>query len=112
MTCTSRWLALFLAMGLWGGSSAAAEPRRPGAQDPQVCAKVTVTARFEAYAYTHVIELHNTCRRAVVCQVWTDVDPTPKQTLRAKPGERVATVTRKGSPSREVYVDRSCRFDD
>jgi hypothetical protein len=47
----------------------------------------------------------------VSCEVWTNVDPTPHITLRAKPGESAQTITRIGSPSRDVHADKTCQFE-
>jgi hypothetical protein len=54
----------------------------------------------------------NRCQAPVSCEVWTNVDPTPRQTLRAKAGESVETITRRGSPSRDVHAGKECRFAD
>jgi hypothetical protein len=67
-------------------------------------------ARYEAYAYTHVVELKNNCSRPVTCEVWTDVDPQPRHTLTAKPGETASVATRRGSPAREFKADKSCKY--
>ena len=72
------------------------------------CATVTASTRLEAYGYTHVVTLANHCSAPVSCEVWTNVDPAPHVTLRAKAGESAATVTRRGSPSRDVHAEKSC----
>ena len=72
------------------------------------CASVSASTRLEAYGYTHVVTLTNHCSAPVSCEVWTNVDPAPRVTLRAKAGEGVATVTRRGSPSRDVQAGKSC----
>jgi len=78
-----------------------------GAQSLE-CASVTASTRLEAYGYTHVVTLANHCSAPVTCEVWTNVDPAPRVTLRAKAGESVETVTRRGSPSRDVQAGKSC----
>jgi hypothetical protein len=114
MRRSSSWIAACLAFGLcrmpvaWAEDEPVTPPR---GQDPSVCAKVTASARYEGYGYTHVVELHNTCAKRVVCKVWTDVDPEPKQTLRAMPGERDSFVTRRGSPSRAVQAGSECKYE-
>jgi hypothetical protein len=45
-----------------------------------------------------------------MCEVWTDVDPTPHYTVTAKAGETVETITRAGSPSRAVQAGKSCHL--
>ncbi len=84
------------------------EPDPGPPQNTTACAKVTASARYEGYGYTHVVELKNTCATPVQCQVWTDVDPD-KQTLIAAPGEAASVVTRRGSPSRAVRAESHCK---
>jgi hypothetical protein len=72
---------------------------------------VTASARYQGYGYTHVLTLRNGCDKTVICEAWTDVDPTPRYTLRAKPAEMDEAITRRGSPSREVAAQSNCRFE-
>jgi hypothetical protein len=89
-------------------SPVAADPAAsPGTVD---CASVSASARPQAYGYAHVVTLANHCSRAVSCEVWTDVDPSPHYTLTAKSGETVETITRAGSPSRAVQAGKSCHL--
>jgi hypothetical protein len=74
------------------------------------CAAVSASARAQAYGYAHVVTLANHCSRAVSCEVWTDVDPSPHYTLNAKVGQTVETVTRVGSPSRAVQAGKACHL--
>jgi hypothetical protein len=71
---------------------------------------VTGSVRAEAYGYKHVVSLRNGCDKPVDCEVWTDADPTPRQVLRAAPGETVEVVTRIGSPASEVSAQKECKF--
>jgi hypothetical protein len=75
------------------------------------CTEVRASTRTEAYGYTHVVTVHNRCNKPVVCDVWTDVDPTPKVTLRVAPSESAEIVTRRGSPAREVSAGSQCRYE-
>ena len=95
--------ALVLACAALFGAAALAEG---GAE----CASVTASTRLEAYGYSHVVTLTNHCSAPVSCEVWTNVDPSPHVTLRAKVGETVETVTRRGSPSRDVQAGKQCRL--
>jgi hypothetical protein len=74
------------------------------------CASVTATARYKAIGYSHIVTLANGCQRSVSCEVWTDVDPTPRFTLQAKPGKSAEVVTRVGSPASEVHAGKLCQF--
>jgi hypothetical protein len=89
-------------------SPVAAEPNAdPGGLD---CAAVTASARPRAYGFAHVVTLANHCSRAVSCEVWTDVDPSPHYTLSAKAGQSAEIITRAGSPSRVVQAGKSCHL--
>jgi hypothetical protein len=82
----------------------------PGPKSAGSCTTVTGSVRAEAYGYKHVVSLRNGCDKPVDCEVWTDVDPTPRQVLRAAPGETVEVVTRIGSPASEVSAQKECKF--
>jgi hypothetical protein len=74
------------------------------------CAVVTASASYVAYGYNHIITLTNSCKKAVECAVWTDIDPEPRTTLRLLPGESSELVTRRGSPARDVTAFKQCTF--
>jgi hypothetical protein len=96
-----------LVLGVAGIARPVAADPAPGPLD---CASVTASARLQALGYAHVVTLANHCSRAVSCEVWTDVDPSPHYTLTAKSGESAEAITRAGSPSRAVQAGKSCRF--
>jgi hypothetical protein len=103
-----------IALGSVLFANAAAAERGVGAASPEgaeQCAVVAASARMEAYGYSHVVTLSNHCEKSVTCEVWTNVDPTPHQTLSAEPGKAAQVVTRRGSPSRDVHAEKSCHFD-
>jgi len=102
---TSRLMLLLAAFVCFTGSAGADSPVKVGD-----CAAVTASARFKGYGYTHIVTLSNSCQRAVSCEVWTDVDPTPHVTLQAKPGQSADVVIRNGSPASEVHAGKLCRF--
>ena len=74
------------------------------------CTHVRGIVRQEAFGYTHVVTLHNGCQKAVSCQLWSSVDPDPRYTVNAAPGEMAEVITRRGSPAREVTGFRKCTF--
>ncbi len=98
-----------LALGLAAVAAPVAADPAPKS-DSVGCASVSASARLQAYGYAHVVTLANHCSRPVMCEVWTDVDPTPHYTVTAKAGETVETVTRAGSPSRAVQAGKSCHL--
>ena len=87
------------------GTAAAESPQQVGD-----CATVTAAAIFKGDGYRHVVTLTNSCQRAVACEVWTDVDPTPHYTVQAKPGKSADVITRNGSPATEVHAGKVCHF--
>jgi len=95
------------------GSSGLARADRaaPLTEGVSACASVTARARPYGYGYNHIVTLANRCSRAVTCEVWTNVDPTPHLRLKAHPGETAETTARVGSPSRDVHAESVCRFE-
>jgi hypothetical protein len=110
----SRMLPLLSLLGVLaisgGASSQVKAPIKAPPKSPAACVSVTASVRSEAYGYTHLVVLRNGCEKPVECQVWTDVDPTPRRTLRAAPGESSEIVTRIGSPASAVTAFKECRF--
>lgn len=91
------------------GQNALAES---GGSPGPACATVTAGVRLQAYGYAHVLTLLNQCKRAVSCEVWTDVDPNPHLQLRANAGQSAEIVSRYGSPAREFRAGHQCQFVD
>ncbi len=112
-----RWLPLLAALAMLAPSASSHAEGKPAPKRPagpaaiEQCARVSASVRMEAYGFTHVVSLRNECDRPVSCEVWTDVDPTPHQTLRAAPGETQELVVRRGSPAREVNAGSRCQYD-
>jgi len=108
-----QFLAGFgLVIGVLGSSRlASADRAAPLAEELSACASVTASARAYGYGYNHIVTLANHCARAVSCEVWTNVDPTPHLRLKAHPGETAETTARVGSPSRDVQAQSVCRFE-
>jgi hypothetical protein len=98
-------------------SPSLAEKPAPGPKTPNVkdktagaCTQITPSVISEAFGYKHVVTLRNSCDKPVECQVWTDVDPTPRQVVRAEKGESVEIITRIGSPATEFKAFKECRL--
>lgn len=119
-----------VALALAAGGGAAAQnqkppPKAPG-QKPQPapptgeqpskdrtpanCTQVSASVVSEAYGYKHVVSLRNGCARPVECQIWTDVDPTPRNVLRVQKGETVEIITRIGSPASDFKALKECKY--
>lgn len=109
-------LASLLAVCLFSATATAEEPAPPkrpaqAGNNAGACVEVKGSVRNEGYGWAHLVTLRNGCDKSVVCEVWTNVDPTPRYTLRARPGESDEVVTRHGSPAREVSADFSCKYE-
>lgn len=109
---------LGLCLALVGVSSSSlaekpgSSPKPPTAKDKAAaaCTQATPSVISEAFGYKHVVTLRNGCDKPVECQVWTDVDPTPRHVLRADKGESVEVITRIGSPATEFKAFKECRL--
>ena len=92
----------------------ACAPAIAGADDgerapkPATCVKVHTEARYVPYGYDHIVELENTCDKAMVCDVSTDVNPTPT-TVELAAGETKSTLTYRGSPASEFKAQVDCK---
>jgi hypothetical protein len=111
----ARLLPVFVVTALLSFSQAASSqtvrvPVKAAPRTPAACASVTGSVRSEGIGYKHLVTLHNGCDKPVECQVWTDVDPEPRNKLRAAPGESVEVITRIGSPASVVTASKECRF--
>jgi hypothetical protein len=101
------WLRAACVSLAFAGTAAADSPSPQQVDD---CASVTASARYMPPGYAHVVTLNNACQRAVSCEVWTDVDPSPHLTLAAKPGKSAEVITRRGSPATAVQAGKVCHF--
>ncbi|HKO50825.1 MAG TPA: hypothetical protein VJV79_24060 [Polyangiaceae bacterium] len=104
---TSRLMLLLAACAslAFAGKAAADSPQQVGD-----CVSVSAAAIFKGDGYRHVVTLTNACQRAVSCEVWTNVDPSPHHVVQAKPGKSADVITRNGSPASEVHADKLCHF--
>lgn len=97
------------ALGLAGVHTSVGLAQDDGNVAPR-CATVTARATWRGYGYTHIVTLANQCDRAVVCQVSTNVDPSPRHRLEAEPGASASVVTRAGSPGHSVEARYDCSW--
>src|SRR5690606_40744178 len=97
------------ALGLFGlGAYARAEGALE--QEAPECVKVRGEARFQGYGQTHVVIVKNACEEAVRCEVFTDVDPTPRHVMVVQPGKTEELATRQGSPASAFRPGYRCAF--
>lgn len=72
------------------------------------CYAVYGEARYGAFAYKHIVIVANRCDVSLSCEVWTDVDPEPRQKLSVGPKGTGETITRNNSPARSFKAFGEC----
>lgn len=80
-----------------------------GANDIKNCYQVRGEARYGALAYKHVVIVTNRCDITLECEVWTDVDPTPRQKLTVGPNSEGEALTRSNSPAHTFKAYGECK---
>lgn len=76
--------------------------------DIKNCYSVHGEARYGAFAYKHVVIVTNRCDVELQCEVWTDVDPTPRQRLTVGPKGTGEVIVRATSPARAFKAFGEC----
>jgi hypothetical protein len=100
---TSAIAALFVLVATVPAVGHADDPN-----DIQNCYSVHGEARYGAFGYKHVVIVTNRCDLSLACEVWTDVDPTPKQSLTVEPKGTGEVIVRNGSPARAFKAFGEC----
>jgi hypothetical protein len=100
----------FFVLLLASGSSqlAAAQGDDPSAGKKE-CHEVRGEARYRALGYNHVVIVTNRCKEAISCKVWTDVDPSPRQSLEVAANSSAEITTRLGSPASSFSAYAECK---
>ncbi len=75
----------------------------------QDCYSVHGEARYGALAYKHIVIVTNRCDIELQCEVWTDVDPTPRQPLTVGPKGTGEVIVRAVSPARAFKAFGECK---
>jgi hypothetical protein len=86
------------------GATVAAAPAQRGYPD---CIDVWGEARYRNYGYDHIVHVENRCTAIAICDVATNVNPSPERTTVA-PRQAVEVLTFRGSPSREFVPRVEC----
>jgi hypothetical protein len=79
-------------------------------QDETDCVRVQATPIYQGYGWTHFVDVRNDCRKAITCDVATDIDPEPKYRVQLQPTEATRVRTRVGSNTREFRPIVECRW--
>jgi hypothetical protein len=77
-------------------------------EDIADCYSVHGEARYGAFAYKHVVIVTNRCDVELQCEVWTDVDPSPRQPMSVGPKGTGEVIVRVNSPARSFKAFGEC----
>jgi len=80
-----------------------------GGDDIKNCYSVHGEARYGALAYKHIVIVTNRCDVSLQCQVWTDVDPSPKHSVSVGPKGTGEVIVRNNSPARSFKAFGECK---
>lgn len=83
-------------------------PAKDAKKRPAGCVDVSSEARFASIGYDHLVTLKSACKKAVKCQVRTNVTSEPVGVDLA-PAAEETVVTWRGSPAREFTPDVTCK---
>ena len=86
-----------------GGGDASAD------DDISKCFSIYGEARYGALAYKHVVIVSNRCDIELQCEVWTDVDPSPKRPVSVGPKGTGEVIVRGNSPARSFKAFGECK---
>ena len=80
-----------------------------GGDDIKNCYSVRGEARYGALAYKHIVIVTNRCDVTLQCEVWTDVDPSPKHSVTVGPKGSGEVIVRGNSPARSFKAFGECK---
>ena len=71
--------------------------------------KIKGEVEAQSGGYRHVVIVKNKTRDWLSCEVWTDVDPEPKQPVTVGPKGTAETIVRAVSPARSFKAYGECK---
>ncbi len=80
-----------------------------GDGDMKNCYSISGEARYGALAYKHIVIVTNRCDITLQCEVWTDVDPSPRQSVSVEPQGKAEVLVRAVSPARAFKAFGECK---
>lgn len=80
-----------------------------GADDIRNCYAISGETRYGALAFKHIVVVSNRCDITLQCEVWTDVDPSPRHSLTVGPNASGEVLVRANSPSRAFKAFGECK---
>jgi len=107
MTTATARPALALLLALAFGLTALAQ--EGDGDDVRNCYAVSGETRYGAVAFKHIVVVSNRCDLTLQCEVWTDVDPSPRQSLTVGPKSSGEVIVRANSPSRAFKAFGECK---
>jgi hypothetical protein len=73
------------------------------------CLGIWGEVRYRGFGYDHIVHVSNRCAQTAICDVSSDVNPTPQRVI-VPVGQEVEVLTFRGSPSREFVPRVDCRL--
>ena len=77
--------------------------------DVKNCNTISGEAHYGALAYKHIVIVTNRCDVTLQCEVWTDVDPSPRQSVSVEPQSTAEVLVRAVSPARAFKAFGECK---
>ncbi len=109
MHMTTAVRSVLLVLFVFAIAFAAGTEVRADEDDVRNCYSVHGEARYGALAYKHVVIVTNRCEIELQCEVWTDVDPKPRQPLSVGPKGTSEVIVRAVSPARSFKAYGECK---
>ena len=109
MDMTTAVRSVLLALFVFVFAFADGTEARADEDDIRNCYSVHGEARYGALAYKHVVIVTNRCEIELQCEVWTDVDPKPRQPLSVGPKGTGEVIVRAVSPARSFKAYGECK---
>ena len=78
-------------------------------EDVKNCYSVHGEARYGALAYKHIVIVTTRCEIALQCQIWHEVDPSPRPSVSVGPKGTGEVIVRGNSPSRSFKAFGECK---
>ncbi len=107
----TRWVPGLALVGAMLAIGPAAGAQDKGGSHTPDCVHWSAAARYGAFGYDHVIDIHNACDKTAACHVSTNVDPQDHP-ITVAAGQQGEVVTRRGSPARAFTATVRCTLTD
>jgi len=101
--------SLFAAFVVFAAAMSLPSPSLADGDGMKNCYSIRGEARYGALAYKHIVIVTNRCDITLQCEVWTDVDPSPRQSVSVEPQGTAEVLVRAVSPARAFKAFGECK---